>query len=632
MPAPRVSTRIRRTSHRQGPRAPVSLVERMQVAAIGVVQAYTDRLMRELRPLLEERYGSRADAHQDSASVVRTDRVELSEVFDRVREGEMTRPFLERMFHLVDQQAANDLQRVVPVPMADTLPRAAEMQAEWIDRNTSLIRLEERARQEVARIIDAPIREGVRVEEIRDRIQERMNVVRSRAELIARDQTLKLYGQIQEERQTQAGIEEYVWSTSEDERVRGNPSGLYPKSHGNHWKLEGKTFRWDDPPIVDEQSGRREHPGGDFQCRCAAIPVLSDDLEPISEVRQSVRVKGEPANDIPEDLPEPGPDPVEQERQRLAEEKAAREAEQQRQAEERQRAAEAERIAREAEAQRAQQAQRQRQIEAGQRVRELQKAERARREVARAAEETRSVSSDLHRMRAGVEAQRAARRAEEAALIANPRGVLDLKLAPGQAEHAAAIEKEIAVMRPAKTPALRQLVVEDTPTVRAAEWREGFTGAGYYGRHEGQIVAAAIHPKHYFAPYHPVAIKRYAKGAALAERHVVGEISADGLHVIRHEYGHHVLDTAGGPANDIATRAYREAVPIGSQRKLHGQDIDTANTLPEGAPSRYGAANVDEFFAESWGSYHESPREREWLREHKPVAYKMIEDVLRLLQ
>jgi SPP1 gp7 family putative phage head morphogenesis protein len=325
----------------------VSLVERMQVAAIGVVQAYTDRLMRELAPLLEERYGARADA----IGVTRTDRVELGEVFDRVREGELTKPFLERMFHLVDAQAANDLQRVVPVPMKDTLPRAAELQQEWVERNTSLIRLEQRARQEVARIVDAPIREGVRVEEIRDRIQARMNVVRSRAELIARDQTLKLYGQIQEERQTQAGIEEYTWSTSLDERVRGNPSGIYPKSHGNHWKLEGRTFRWDDPPVVDEKTGRKEHPGGDFQCRCAAIPVLSDDLEPISEVRQSVRVRGEPANDIPEDLPEPTPDPVEQERQRLAEERAQREAEREaaRLAAEQEAAAQAARAAAEAE-------------------------------------------------------------------------------------------------------------------------------------------------------------------------------------------------------------------------------------------------------------------------------------------
>jgi len=261
MPTPRVSARIRRTSPRQGPRPPLQLVERMVVMVIGVVQAYEDRLLRALEPLLQERFG-----RQDSAQ--RQDRIERGEVFERVQEGQVSKGFLERMFHMVDHVAANDLQhavdsqRVVPVPLADLMPRAAEMQSAWITRNTELIQLEERARKEIAAIVEAPIQQGVRVEEIRAQIQERMGVVRSRAELIARDQTLKLYGQIQEERQTDAGIEEYVWSTSEDERVRHR-----------HSDLEGTTQRWDSPPIVDLKSGRREHPGGDFQCLPASARV-----------------------------------------------------------------------------------------------------------------------------------------------------------------------------------------------------------------------------------------------------------------------------------------------------------------------------------------------------------------------
>lgn len=288
MPTPRVSARVRRTSPRQGPRAPLHLVERMQVAAIGMVNAYTDRLMRALGPLLEERFGQR----QDAASV-RMDRVALGEVFDRVAEGQLTQPFLERMFHVVDRQAADDLQRVVPVKLSDVLPNAAELQDGWVARNTQLIRLEERAQQEVARILDGPLREGVRVEEIRQRIEERLGVVRSRAELIARDQTLKLYGQVQEERQAAAGIAEYTWSGSLDERERPD-----------HLALEGTTQRWDAPPVVDKKTGRREHPGGDFQCRCAAIPILTgDEPPPESETRPSRLPRGEPANDVPE-LPE----------------------------------------------------------------------------------------------------------------------------------------------------------------------------------------------------------------------------------------------------------------------------------------------------------------------------------------
>jgi SPP1 gp7 family putative phage head morphogenesis protein len=291
----RVSTRIRRTSHRQGPRAPLWLVERMVVAAVLLVTAYTDRLMRALRPLLEARYGKRHDSLvHDAISIppevfgaaVDPDHVPtLAEIFrllDDIAQAPMSRQFLERMFKLVDNQALDDLQRVVPITLAEVLPGANEMREAWIDRNTSLIRLEERAQQEVRAIIEAPIVEGVRVEEITALIQERMGVVRSRAELIARDQTLKVYGSIQEARQTEAGIVEYTWSTSLDERVRHR-----------HSELEGTTQRWDSPPVVDPRTGRRGHPGsGDYNCRCCALPILptgDDELAPDSETRPSVR-------------------------------------------------------------------------------------------------------------------------------------------------------------------------------------------------------------------------------------------------------------------------------------------------------------------------------------------------------
>lgn len=74
---------------------------------------------------------------------------------------------------------------------------------------------------------------------------------KSRARLIARDQTSKLNSSINQSRQQAVGIEEYIWRNSKDERVVGNPAGLYPKGnrkHMNHWDREGKKFRWDSPP------------------------------------------------------------------------------------------------------------------------------------------------------------------------------------------------------------------------------------------------------------------------------------------------------------------------------------------------------------------------------------------------
>jgi len=114
---------------------------------------------------------------------------------------------------------------------------------------------------------------GLRVEELRKKLQERVDVSRSRAELIARDQVLKLNGQINQTRQQKAGITQYTWSTSLDERVREpKPGKLGP----DHASLEGQVCDWNNPPVVDTKTGRRAHPGQDFQCRCISIPVVPE--------------------------------------------------------------------------------------------------------------------------------------------------------------------------------------------------------------------------------------------------------------------------------------------------------------------------------------------------------------------
>lgn len=103
------------------------------------------------------------------------------------------------------------------------------------------------------------IRDGRRPESIAKEIEERFSVSKSRAKLIARDQVSKLNGQITKSRQTELGIEKYIWRTSQDERVRDS-----------HKELDGQEFSWADPPSVG-------HPGSDYQCRCWAEPVIDID-------------------------------------------------------------------------------------------------------------------------------------------------------------------------------------------------------------------------------------------------------------------------------------------------------------------------------------------------------------------
>jgi hypothetical protein len=55
-------------------------------------------------------------------------------------------------------------------------------------------------------------------------------IIRNRNRLIVYDQTKKILAKVNELRYLEAGLYRYVWRTSEDERVVGNPAGLYPPS------------------------------------------------------------------------------------------------------------------------------------------------------------------------------------------------------------------------------------------------------------------------------------------------------------------------------------------------------------------------------------------------------------------
>ena len=115
--------------------------------------------------------------------------------------------------------------------------------------------------------------------------------VENRAATIARDQTSKLWGNVNRMRQQGVGVKIYIWRTAMDERVVGNPEGKYPVGnaiHGNHWIMEGKYCLWSDPTVYantleEAMSGKwkkrtaempKAHPGEQISCRCYSSPVF----------------------------------------------------------------------------------------------------------------------------------------------------------------------------------------------------------------------------------------------------------------------------------------------------------------------------------------------------------------------
>lgn len=122
---------------------------------------------------------------------------------------------------------------------------------------------------------------------LKQQIKEEFKVSDGRAKVLARDQTSKMNTSLTQKRQTQLGIEWYVWKTVEDERVVGRPGGLYPKGtklHRNHYIMQGKICKWDDPTVYSDDGGKtwkprteempQNAPGQDIMCRCRAAPYI----------------------------------------------------------------------------------------------------------------------------------------------------------------------------------------------------------------------------------------------------------------------------------------------------------------------------------------------------------------------
>ena len=134
----------------------------------------------------------------------------------------------------------------------------------WVDENVSLIKtIPADTLGDMRTIVKEAFTNGKSATSIMKEIQHKYNVEKSHAKLLARDQIGKLNASITEVQQRDAGIEEYIWDDCGDGRVRES-----------HRALNGKRFRWDTPPVVDAKTGRRCHPGQDYQCRCRAKPVF----------------------------------------------------------------------------------------------------------------------------------------------------------------------------------------------------------------------------------------------------------------------------------------------------------------------------------------------------------------------
>lgn len=183
----------------------------------------------------------------------------LTASYEQLLQNSKLGDFLEGLGNRVAGKAKKYVDRVVRVPVQ--MKGKEQLLAEFRQRNIALIKgLGADQVDKLDALLSNAHQFAVRNEELAVEVQKVLDVGESRAQLIARDQILKMNSNAQQLAQTEAGIDQYVWSTSEDERVRDS-----------HQALDGTTHGWDDPPSPD---GEPVHPGEAINCRCVPVPVI----------------------------------------------------------------------------------------------------------------------------------------------------------------------------------------------------------------------------------------------------------------------------------------------------------------------------------------------------------------------
>ena len=153
-------------------------------------------------------------------------------------------------------------------------PWLEEKMSAFVKENVDLVsKWSDGLKSQAEEIIMRGARTGTNVKDIESELKDRIGVVGSRYDVIARDQVNKFNAQLSQTRHEAIGIDKYIWDTSQDERVRPN-----------HAALNGESFSYDDPPMGGGTSDDDEgNPGDGINCRCSAIPDVSDIVGELSD-------------------------------------------------------------------------------------------------------------------------------------------------------------------------------------------------------------------------------------------------------------------------------------------------------------------------------------------------------------
>lgn len=176
--------------------------------------------------------------------------------------------FFDTALWKVEKEFQSSIRNITVSPKL-TADQAARIAGEW--QNNMKIWIKDFSEKEIEKLrkdVKKSALAGNRYESMVDKIQKSYGVSANKAKFLARQETSLMMTKFKQTRYEAAGVNEYIWGC-----VAGSPNHPVRPAHK---ALEGKTFRWDNPPITTapDEAARRNNPGQDYNCRCFAKPVV----------------------------------------------------------------------------------------------------------------------------------------------------------------------------------------------------------------------------------------------------------------------------------------------------------------------------------------------------------------------
>lgn len=244
-----------------------------------------DRYMKEYLPPLLKAYKCdvRTDAKSDDITAfrIRTEKSiskMTSELEKALKHFGMTDQ-LEKVSKITQTHSVKEWRKTVKaavgIDISETYYKGGifeQVRKAWVDSIAQLASdLIKETVQDMSSQIITGYQTGVPYETILEELQKTFNNSRGIIESLAADQVSSLNSELVERQQRDAGVKNYIWKSMGDDRVRQS-----------HRAFDGKMFSWDAPPdgwyVTKSRglvlTGRRCHPGQDYNCRCRALPVF----------------------------------------------------------------------------------------------------------------------------------------------------------------------------------------------------------------------------------------------------------------------------------------------------------------------------------------------------------------------